>query len=182
MVLASDERSDRGEEFGVERLTDAERHVCQLAATGLTNRQIADERCVSVKAVEFHLHNAYVKLNVANRTQLACRLFEQRRSDGALASSPGAPAPHPPPPAATRVEIEAAAEAMLREVLEAVSSEIGGRALSDAELARLHDCVAAEVAQAVGLRFGLDEPQRATLEESLRRRLRTTFEADTLAS
>ena len=182
MTPASDQWGETEGELDIERLTDAEKHVCQLAATGLTNRQIADERCVSVKAVEFHLHNAYVKLNVANRTQLAFRLYGQSRPELTLASTQEAPGPRSAPPTTTPREREAAAEQILSEVLEAISSEMGGRVLSDSELARLHDCAASEVAQAVSLRLGLDEPQRTALEESLRARLRTTSEAETLAS
>lgn len=54
-----------------ETLTPAERAVCAKVAEGLTNRQIADELYVTVKAVEFHIHNAFLKLGVHNRTQLA---------------------------------------------------------------------------------------------------------------
>lgn len=79
-------------------------------------------------------------------------------------------------------DMEAVAERMLDEVLEAVSSEIGGRELRDSELARHHDCVAAEVAHAVSRQFGLDDSQRTALEGPLRDQLRLADEADTIAS
>ena len=41
---------------------------------GLTNRETADRLHLSVKTIEFHLGNAYRKLGVRNRTELAVRL------------------------------------------------------------------------------------------------------------
>jgi len=55
-------------------LTDTERQVAELAAAGLTNRQIADARFVTVATVESHLSNAYRKLGVRTRAGLAARL------------------------------------------------------------------------------------------------------------
>jgi DNA-binding CsgD family transcriptional regulator len=52
-------------------LTPSERRVAGLAARGRTNRQIADELFVTVKAVEWHLGNAYRKLDIRGRAQLA---------------------------------------------------------------------------------------------------------------
>jgi DNA-binding CsgD family transcriptional regulator len=53
------------------RLTASERRVAELAAAGNTNRQIADQLFVTVKAVEWHLGNAYRKLNIRGRGALA---------------------------------------------------------------------------------------------------------------
>lgn len=55
-------------------LTPAERRVAELAAEGKTNREIAAVAFVTPKTVEFHLHNAYAKLGVRSRTELA-RVF-----------------------------------------------------------------------------------------------------------
>jgi DNA-binding CsgD family transcriptional regulator len=52
-------------------LTASERRVAELAAAGRTNRQIADELFVTVKAVEWHLGNAYRKLGIQGRGALA---------------------------------------------------------------------------------------------------------------
>ena len=52
-------------------LTAAERRVAALAAEGLTNRQIAEQLVVSVKAVEWHLSNVYRKLEIRSRKALA---------------------------------------------------------------------------------------------------------------
>jgi DNA-binding CsgD family transcriptional regulator len=62
-------RSDQGDS----PLTAGERRVVALAVEGNTNRQIAELLFVSVKAVEWHLRNAYAKLGVANRGELATR-------------------------------------------------------------------------------------------------------------
>jgi ATP/maltotriose-dependent transcriptional regulator MalT len=52
-------------------LTQAERRVADLAAEGLTNRQIAEHLVVSVKAVEWHLSRVYRKLGIRSRQALA---------------------------------------------------------------------------------------------------------------
>lgn len=55
-------------------LTAAEQRVAQLAASGITNREIADRLVVSVKAVEWHLSHIYRKLGIASRGELAATL------------------------------------------------------------------------------------------------------------
>jgi ATP/maltotriose-dependent transcriptional regulator MalT len=55
-------------------LTVSERRVARMAADGLTNRQIAGELVVTVKAVEWHLSHVYRKLGISSRTNLAATL------------------------------------------------------------------------------------------------------------
>jgi len=55
-------------------LTVSERRVARMAADGLTNRQIASELVVTVKAVEWHLSHVYRKLGISSRTNLSTTL------------------------------------------------------------------------------------------------------------
>ena len=59
---------------GVEALTAQERRIAELAAGDLTNRQIAQELYLTEKTVETHLSNAYRKLTIRSRRQLATKL------------------------------------------------------------------------------------------------------------
>jgi DNA-binding CsgD family transcriptional regulator len=59
-------------------LTASERRVADLAAAGHTNRQIADELFVTVKAVEWHLGNVYRKLGIDGRGGLSEGLADRR--------------------------------------------------------------------------------------------------------
>jgi DNA-binding NarL/FixJ family response regulator len=59
---------------GVRSFTSAERQVASLAATGLTNRQIAEQIFLSEKTIETHLSRAYRKLGIRSRTQLAVHM------------------------------------------------------------------------------------------------------------
>ena len=61
-------QSSPGVSLGLSR---AELAVARLVATGLTNREVADELYVSVKTVEYHLRNSYMKLNITSRRSLA---------------------------------------------------------------------------------------------------------------
>jgi DNA-binding NarL/FixJ family response regulator len=54
----------------VNTLTVSERRVADLAASGMSNRQIAQQLFVTVKAVEWHLSNVYRKLGIRSRTRL----------------------------------------------------------------------------------------------------------------
>jgi DNA-binding CsgD family transcriptional regulator len=55
-------------------LTPSERQVSELAADGLSNKEIAAALYVTVNTVEVHLARAYAKLGVRSRGQLAKRL------------------------------------------------------------------------------------------------------------
>jgi DNA-binding CsgD family transcriptional regulator len=55
-------------------LTPSERRVSELAADGLSNKDIAAALYVTVNTVEVHLARAYAKLGVRSRAQLAKRL------------------------------------------------------------------------------------------------------------
>jgi len=57
-------------------LTASERRVADLAADGQSNRDIAQTLYVTPKTVEVHLRNAYRKLSIASRRELAGALAE----------------------------------------------------------------------------------------------------------
>jgi DNA-binding CsgD family transcriptional regulator len=67
---ATGERVRRYTPAGTESLTPSERRVAELAASGMTNRQIAQFLFVTVKTVEAHLSAAYDKLDISGRRQL----------------------------------------------------------------------------------------------------------------
>jgi DNA-binding CsgD family transcriptional regulator/tetratricopeptide (TPR) repeat protein len=55
-------------------LSRAELAVARLAASGLTNREVASQLYVSEKTVEYHLRNSYIKLDITSRRALAALL------------------------------------------------------------------------------------------------------------
>jgi DNA-binding CsgD family transcriptional regulator len=59
---------------GVDSLTTSERRVSQMAASGMSNKQIAQALFVTVKTVETHLSRSYEKLDVTSRARLAAAL------------------------------------------------------------------------------------------------------------
>lgn len=73
-LLASGARPRRAALSGADALTPSERRVCRLATDGLTNREIAQALFVTVRTVEGHLRQAYIKLDISRREQLAAGL------------------------------------------------------------------------------------------------------------
>jgi len=60
-------REAKGRE--AEELTDREMEVLKLAAKGLSNKDIAQELCLSVRTIQAHLGNIFGKLMVGSRTE-----------------------------------------------------------------------------------------------------------------
>ena len=59
---------------GLDSLTPSERRVAQLAAVGLSNRDIAQNLFITARTVEGHLTHAYQKLAITSREQLPATL------------------------------------------------------------------------------------------------------------
>lgn len=69
-LAAAGVHAGRAPRSGTAGLTPGERRVAELAARGLTNRQIAQALFVTVKTVEWHLRNVFVKLRIGSRREL----------------------------------------------------------------------------------------------------------------
>jgi DNA-binding CsgD family transcriptional regulator len=76
-LAAAGGRPRRRRLSGVESLTPTERRVAEMAAGGLRNKEIAQALFVSRKTVEMHLGNAYSKLDIHARDELAFALKSQ---------------------------------------------------------------------------------------------------------
>jgi DNA-binding CsgD family transcriptional regulator len=72
---------------GLDSLTPSERRVAQLAATGLSNREIAQNLFITARTVEGHLTHAYHKLAITSREQLPAGLTPNE-GGGAAAPAP----------------------------------------------------------------------------------------------
>jgi len=68
---AAGARPRRLEVSGVGALTASELRVCELAAAGMRNREIAQRLFVTAKTVEVHLSHSYRKLGASGRDELA---------------------------------------------------------------------------------------------------------------
>jgi DNA-binding NarL/FixJ family response regulator len=60
-----------------ESLTNREREVLQILATGVNNDAIANSLNISIKTVEFHISNILRKLEMKSRTEVIAWLFRQ---------------------------------------------------------------------------------------------------------
>jgi DNA-binding NarL/FixJ family response regulator len=59
-----------------DELTESERRVAELAAQGLTNREVAAALFISSKTVEANLARVYRKLGIASRAELGAQMAE----------------------------------------------------------------------------------------------------------
>ena len=75
-------RSRRGRPPYDDLLTPAEWRTVHAVKHGLTSRQIAERRGISIDAVKYHVANALAKLGVANRREL--RQWHRAPKGGAL--------------------------------------------------------------------------------------------------
>lgn len=70
-LAAAGGRPRRERRRGPDALTPSERRTAELAARGLSNREVAETLWVTRKTVEFHLRNVYAKLGISSRTDLS---------------------------------------------------------------------------------------------------------------
>jgi DNA-binding CsgD family transcriptional regulator/tetratricopeptide (TPR) repeat protein len=75
--VGSGGRRGRGDS-GEPSLSDREREVAELVATGATNREIGDRLFLSEKTVETHLSSVFRKLSVRSRAEVAARIAAGR--------------------------------------------------------------------------------------------------------
>ena len=81
-LLVTGARPRRELRTGAASLTPAERRVARMAASGLTNRQIAQQLFLTVRTVEMHVSNALSKLGVSSRRDLPDALDGDRSPSG----------------------------------------------------------------------------------------------------
>ena len=63
-----------------DRLTESERRVAELAAGGMTNREVAAAAFMSTKTVEANLSRVYRKLGIHSRAELGARMARAERA------------------------------------------------------------------------------------------------------
>ena len=90
-IAATGARPRKVLQTGLDALTASERRVAQLAADGMSNKEIAQTLFVTIKTVEVHLSHAYRKLEISSRAQLDDALGLRHRARRLLP-------PSPPPP------------------------------------------------------------------------------------
>ena len=81
-IRATGSRPRRTALSGADALTPRERQVAELAARGKSNREIAKALYVTLKTVEWHLRNAFTKLEVGSRQELADVVSAARDEQG----------------------------------------------------------------------------------------------------
>jgi DNA-binding CsgD family transcriptional regulator len=98
---ATDRGSGGPRRAGQAALTAQEREVAGLAASGMTNRQIADRLHLSRRTVDAHLYRVFPKLDITGRAALRDaldRLGDRQASAGQDTDAPPEPAAQPGSP------------------------------------------------------------------------------------
>jgi DNA-binding NarL/FixJ family response regulator len=80
-LRASGESSLRRNPTAVEHLTAQELQIAQLAALGLSNREIGERLYLSPRTIGTHLYHIFPKLGVTDRRELAS-VLSSRASEG----------------------------------------------------------------------------------------------------
>ena len=58
-------------------ITRLKLETLNLAAKGMSNKEIAEELCVTIRTVKAHLSSVFVKMNVASRTEAILEAVRQ---------------------------------------------------------------------------------------------------------
>lgn len=77
-MRAAGGRPRRRAAMGADALTAGERRVAEMAADGVSNKEIAQSLFVTLRTVEMHLSNSYAKLGIRSRQELAKALAARR--------------------------------------------------------------------------------------------------------
>jgi predicted ATPase/DNA-binding CsgD family transcriptional regulator len=104
VAYAGRQRAPRRRGVGWVSLTPAERQVADLAAEGLTNREIGDRLFSSPRTVQAHLSHVFAKLGISSRKMLAAQTQARSRQlpPRVLQDDSEHPAPVRPPAAGGR--------------------------------------------------------------------------------
>jgi DNA-binding NarL/FixJ family response regulator len=73
-LRASGERSRRRRPEARDQLTAQELQIAQLAAEGLSNREIGQRLYLSHRTISTHLYRVFPKLGITSRTELSAAL------------------------------------------------------------------------------------------------------------
>jgi DNA-binding CsgD family transcriptional regulator len=85
-IAATGARPRKVLQTGLDALTASERRVAQLAAEGMSNKEIAQTLFVTIKTVEMHLSHTYRKLEINSRAQLDQALLTPAPSPAAASA------------------------------------------------------------------------------------------------
>ena len=88
-LRATGARPRRARLTGLDALTASERRVAELAAQGMTNREIAQALFVTARTVEGHLTRTFQKLDLHSREDLRAVAHVLARTKGAVPSGAG---------------------------------------------------------------------------------------------
>jgi len=69
--------SENNKVKGKENLTDREIEVLKLAASGMSNKEIAEKLSVTVRTVKAHISNVFAKMDVASRTEAILKAMRE---------------------------------------------------------------------------------------------------------
>jgi NarL family two-component system response regulator LiaR len=59
-------------------LSKREIQILEIAARGVTNKQIGEQLNLSSRTIEVHMHNIFMKLGVSSRTEAVTRAIRDR--------------------------------------------------------------------------------------------------------